>query len=269
MPAKAPLAKPCDTIFIYDGTFNGFMCCVHESVYSRELPLAIVDDESEPITLYTIRRIETDEEKATRVLTSISTKISPDAQRLVETVFLSCLQEKELLMLKFLLRGYREGGRLLNALGDPDVAPLLRAKKHLLSEAHLLTGFVRFTDYGGSLASVITPKNFILPFIADHFTARFEDEDFLIFDKTHKAALVYQNRRRDIISVEEIEFPPVSRDEEHYQALWKRFYNTVAIQARENPRCRMTHMPKRYWANMTEMQGLLQPKYAPHKSEPQ
>jgi hypothetical protein len=28
----------------------------------------------------------------------------------------------------------------------------------------------------------------------------------------------------------------------------------VAIEGRENPRCRMTHMPKRYWENMVEMQ---------------
>ena len=257
MPERAPLAVPGDSIFVYDGSFEGFLCCVHESVYTREIPLDIVPAQHDPITLYTVSSVETDVEKAGRVLTSISVKISPDAQRLIETVFLSCLERKELLMLRFLLRGYTEGGRILKALGDPDVAPLLRAQKSLYGEAHLLTGFVRFTDHSGSLVSTITPKNFILPFIADHFTARFDDENFLIFDKTHSAALVYQDRRREIISVEDIEFPPVSEEEERYQALWKRFYSTVAIQARENPRCRMTHMPKRYWANMTEMREFL------------
>ena len=244
-------------IYVYDGSFNGFLCCVHESVYSRETPTDIVTIENEPITLYEIRSIATDTEKAGRVLDSIPGRISREALQLLETVFLSCLARKELLMLKFLLRGYSEGGRIMNALGDPDVAPLLRAQRHLYSEAHLLTGFVRFADYGGSLAGTITPKNFILPFIAEHFTARFDDEDFLIFDKTHKAALVYHNRRSEIISVEEIEFPAVSEEESQYRALWKRFYNTVAIQARENPRCRMTHLPKRYWENMTEMRELL------------
>ena len=256
MPQRTPLAAPCDTIYVYDGSFTGFLCCVHESVYCRELPLDIVPAGSDPLTLYETRSVEADAEKAGRVLASVSAKISADAQELIETVFLSCLTQKELLMLTFLLRGYREGGKILNALGDPDVAPLLKAQRSLHSEAHLLTGFVRFTDYGGSLAGTITPKNFILPFIADHFTARFEDENFLIFDKTHNAALVYQNRRREIVSVEDIEFPPVSEEEKQYQALWKRFYNTIAIQARENPRCRMTHMPKRYWENMTEMREL-------------
>lgn len=75
----------------------------------------------------------------------------------------------------------------------------------------------------------------------------------MIFDKTHKAALVYQNRHSEIISVDNIELPPISEEEDRYQAMWKKFYNTVSIQARENLRCRMTHMPKRYWENMLEV----------------
>ena len=253
MPERAPLAVPGDSIFVYDSSFEGFLCCVHESVYSREIPLDIVTVQNDPITLYTVTPVVTDVEKAGRVLASISEKISPAALLLIETVFLSCLQRKELLMLRFLLRGYREGGRIMNALGDPDVAPLLRAQKSLYGEAHLLTGFVRFTDYGGSLVSTITPKNFILPFIAEHFCARFSQERFVIYDKNHKAALIHQDRRREIISLDEMPFPEADETEERYRTLWKKFYHTIAIEARTNPRCRMTHMPKRYWENMTEM----------------
>jgi len=255
VPNKTNLGTtvPNSAIFVYDGSFQGFLCCVYESVYGRVMPVDIVVSCDEPISFYDVYTVETDAEKAGRVLASIPKRLSRDAQCLIEMVFLSCLAQKELLMLKFLLRGYREGGRLLKRLGDPDVAPLLKAQKHLLGEAHLLKGFVRFADYGGSLAGVITPKNFILPFIADHFTQRYSDEDFMIFDKTHKAALVYQRRCREIISVDKIEFPPISENESQYQAMWKRFYDTVSIQARENPRCRLTHMPKRYWENMLEV----------------
>ena len=34
----------------------------------------------------------------------------------------------------------------------------------------------------------------------------------------------------------------------------RRFYDTIAIRERENPRCRMTNMPKRFWGTMTEFQ---------------
>ena len=43
-------------------------------------------------------------------------------------------------------------------------------------------------------------------------------------------------------------------EELQYRRMWQTFYDTIAIQGRENPRCRMTHMPKRYWDNMTEFQ---------------
>lgn len=257
MPGSKPLAIPSDIIYTYDGSFDGFLCCVHASVYSRQLPCEILLHDQAPITLLSTIYIETDLEKAGRVLASISQKISPRALSLMQTVFLSCMEEKELSMLRFLLQGYQDGAKLLYQLGNPVTAPLLSAEKHLLGEAHLLKGFIRFADVGGALVSTITPKNYILPFLAPHFIQRYDNEVFMIFDKTHNAALTYDRRQFEIISVDTLDLPPPSEEELGYQALWKQFYDTVAIQGRENPRCRMTHMPKRYWANMLEVRHLL------------
>ena len=41
--------------------------------------------------------------------------------------------------------------------------------------------------------------------------------------------------------------------EQQFQALWKQFYQTLEIKARHNEKCRMTHCPKRFWADMVEM----------------
>ena len=246
-----------DVVYHYDGSLDGLYCCVFECVYLREQPVAIVPAQEAQPTLLRIKDIPLDRDKARRVRASIPAKISGDALDLVETVFLSCLEQKELRILRFLLLGYREGAKTLHMLGHPDVAPMLDAEKHLLKEAHLLKGFVRFSDFDGVLAANITPKNFILPFLANHFCARYAEEEFVIYDKTHRAALLYQNRRRSIVRLEEMPFPRADAAEERYRALWKTFYHTIAIEARTNPRCRMTHMPKRYWENMTEMRELL------------
>ncbi|MCL2873311.1 MAG: TIGR03915 family putative DNA repair protein [Defluviitaleaceae bacterium] len=246
-----------DIIYTYDGSFEGFLCCVFESVYSKETPYDILPESDVPLTLMDTKVIVTDHDKASRVHKSIPNKISKKALNLVCTVFLSCLPQKELKILAFLFRGYKEGSKLLNKLGDPVVAPLLAAELHLLREAHNLKGFIRFSDIGEALVSTITPKNYVLPFLANHFTLRYDNENFMIFDKTHKAALVYQNRKSEIISIDDLELPPISEKEEMYQSLWKQFYNTISIESRENPRCRMTHMPKRYWENMLEVKSLL------------
>lgn len=44
-----------------------------------------------------------------------------------------------------------------------------------------------------------------------------------------------------------------SLDEQKYQRLWKIFYDSIAIEGRYNPKCRMSHMPKRFWHNLTEL----------------
>jgi len=251
-----PLAAPGNLIYIYDGSFPGFLCCVFESVYSAILPLDIFPKDA-PLTLFDTKFITTDNEKAERVRNSISAKISERALTLVCTVFLSCLEQKELKLLKFLLQAYREGKKMLYKLGDPLAAPILAAEKNLLGEAHLLRGFVRFSDIGNGLISVITPKNYVLPFIAGHFILRYRDENFMIYDKTHKSALLYQDGKYEILQIENLEVPKVSEKEIMYQTLWKQFYKTISIESRENPRCRMTHMPKRYWENMLEVKDLL------------
>jgi probable DNA metabolism protein len=257
MPGSKDLAFPADVIFVYDGSLEGFLCCVHESVYTKQIPFAIFnEDEAQPSLLENIY-IETDLTKAQKVRHSIIGRLTPRAMDLVETVFLSCLEQREIAILNFLLFAYRTGPKTAEMLGHPVVAKLLTAEKHLFGECHLLLGFVRFSDYGGKLASVITPKNFVLPFIARHFISRFSQEDFLIYDKTHKVALVYQNRKAQLLAVDSLEISAADETEQTYRELWKQFYNTIAIKERFNPKCRMTHIPKRYWENMVEMKDLL------------
>ncbi len=252
--AKKPLAQPAD---LDDGSLPGFFCCVHQSVYTRQLPCAIWPESEAQPSLYRQSQIATDPDKARKVAASIPEKISQRAMEMVERVFLSCMEEKEIALLRFLLLGYREGAGVPYQFGHPDVMPLLAAEKHLGGEAHLLKGFIRFSDYGGRLAATISPKNFVLPFLAEHFVGRYSQEDFLIYDKTHRAALIYESREARIVPLEGITLPEADETEEHYRALWKRFYNTVAIEARENWICRRTHMPMRYWENMLEVKELL------------
>ena len=46
-----------------------------------------------------------------------------------------------------------------------------------------------------------------------------------------------------------------SVEEAQYRRLWKRFFDTIEIKERHNPRRQMSNMPKRYWETMTEFQS--------------
>lgn len=257
MPGFQHLVTQSATTYVYDGTLPGLYSLIYACVYAHELPAAItVADKAQP-SLFEEKYIPTNMRHAVRVRNSIQDKISLRALELVETTFYTCLAQKEQHMLSFLLLGYEKGPAVLHMLGHPDVHPLLNAEKHLWREQHLLIGFVRFSDYGTMLAATITPKNFVLPFLANHFTSRFSNENFMIYDKTHGVALVYEKKIPTFIQLEELRLAPPTQQEQAYRALWKQFYNTIAIEARINPKCRMTHMPKRYWENMLEVQELL------------
>jgi probable DNA metabolism protein len=169
------------------------------------------------------------------------------------------LEKKEMAMLRFLILGFQLGACVANCLADPVVDRMLQAEKHLLGEAHLLSGFIRFADYEGRLFASIRPKNFVLPLLAPHFADRYALEAFLIYDRTHGIALAYEKGRAELCELAGI-LPEISDTERFYQALWKQFYHTIGIEARANARCRRTHLPQRYWENMVEMKDFLNPE---------
>ena len=83
----------------------------------------------------------------------------------------------------------------------------------------------------------------------------------MIYDKTHGAALIYQPYEAHIFPVAGLELPQGKEVRQEYRQLWKQYYKTIAIKERENPRCRMGHMPKRFWNHMLEMEQSVQPQF--------
>lgn len=240
-------------VYTYDGTFAGFLSCVFDSYAHHEQPAAFCTFDEPQSLLWPERAVETDEAHARRVLRSFG-KLGGEGARLALRGFLTCLPEKELHLWRFLELGYGAGRSVGRMLTDSRVDVLRRAVEHLEHEAHQYKGFVRFSDQGGVLLARIEPKNWVLPLLAAHFTARFNGERFLIFDRTHREALIHQPGQWEIVPMDALEPDRPGQEEQLYRELWRRFYDTIAIEGRYNPKCRMTHMPKRYWAMMTEFQ---------------
>lgn len=242
-------------IYRYDGSYPGFLCCVFESFVRKALPLAIEGPEAAQLSFFEGREIPTEAKKAARVEASLAPALGARAEELVHYAFLSGRPEKELLILRFLHMAFARGRGAAWDYAHPDAATVLDLEKAVRGEAHLLTGFVRFQVTDGMLGAVIRPKNYVLPLLRPHFCGRYPDKDFLIADLTHRTALVYQGSAVDYAELPpDFALPPPDAEEAEYQALWKRFYQTIGIRERYNPTVRRTHCPKRYWACMTELQ---------------
>jgi len=243
-----------EMVYYYDGSFEGLLCCIFESYACKEVPIAIYCDEDNMPTLFASRTIQTDRDHANRVLRKV-VKCSPYAAELLHKGYLTCLPDKELHLYRLVAKLLKEGSSFLRNFSDETLHPVAAAVRHLDGEAHLLKGFVRFSEMGGVLGSEIEPKNRVLPLLRSHFCARYREEKFFIYDRTHQEALFYAGGKAVILPLENFRMAPPDETEAHYRLLWKRFYDTIAIKERENPRCRMTHMPKRYWNTMTEFQS--------------
>lgn len=245
--------KPSALAYTYDGSFEGMLCCVFESYTWKETPLAIHADGADIGLLLESKYINTDPIKADRVLRSIPKRISSKAEELIRHGFWSNTRDKELLLLQFIQLGFTHGAQVMNMLADDTVNALQKAALQLKRESHLYLGFVRFSVYGPIMAAVIEPEGYVLPIIQDHFCDRFAGESFMIYDKTHRMALIHQPGRQAIIPLDDWTPPEHDEAEAEYRRLWKSFYHAIGIQEHRNDRLRRSLMPKRYWKHLTEM----------------
>lgn len=236
----------------YDGSFAGFLTCVFEAYTHREAPACFQGPEEGQAALWPARAVETDPAHAKRVYRSLARKLGRGGQELVARGFLTCLPQRELALWQLIQLGYERGPAALRDLTDSRVSVVTKAVQHLNGEAHLLKGFLRFSELDGVLVGEIEPKNRVLPLLRRHFCARYSGECFVIHDRTHREALFYRPGQWSIVPVEDFRPGAPGERERAYRTLWRRFYDTIAIAERYNPKCRMTQMPKRYWNTMTE-----------------
>jgi len=112
---------------------------------------------------------------------------------------------------------------------------------------------VRFSVLdNGAQYSRIEPVHRQLPLLMPHFADRFHGIPFVLYDARHNEAGLYDTRRWRICEAQGFAPPPASRGEQEARALWKRFFNAIAIDERRNKKLQRQLMPKRYWSNMLE-----------------
>ena len=241
-----------DIAFLYDGSFEGLLCCVYESYYQKELPSMIFNFDEAQETLFPVKEIVTNHTFAKRVEQAVARRISDEALDLVLMCYYSNMENRETEILRFLRIGFKTGSSVTDMLANDAVRSITKSAQNVSRESGYFTEFLRFSDYNGYLVAIIEPKNFVLPMISEHFCDRFPGERFLIYDKIHKYAFVHQNGEKRLFPLSRLETPETGANEAEIRALWKQFYDTIAIEGRINHKLRMGNMPKRYWTQMTE-----------------
>lgn len=248
-----------DSIFtgVYDAWASGFG---HENV---RIEVADPEGGYEMELFSQYHQVETDFEKAQKVARSVQRKLSPQVFEMIWGASLSFDRRKGDRIYRFLVSGFSKGRGFEANMADPAVADLFELNCKVRNEAHLFTGFLRFTELKqGFLIAKITPKCQVLPILAPHFADRFPDENWMIFDTLHRMAAFHEKGKEWFLTDQtELEWERIKADSEDlkgeeetedYEALWKLFHRTIAIKERRNPRCQRTMLPLWYRRNMLE-----------------
>lgn len=241
-------------IYLYDGCFEGFLTAVFEAYARKEDPDRIIEEER---LQYGFEQREflvvTDGEKARRVERGITQKIGHPAYRTLWTAFLSGDPEKAGVLYRYLRAGFAMGRRIYTSLAHPDVLAMQSLYGPLSREVQKLTGFVRFSRMeNGVYYGRIAPENSVVPLLMPHFADRFSDQPFLLHDPVHALAGVYGGGEWYLVETQGLSLPEFAGDEIYFRRMWKRFYESVAVMERLNPKYQRGNMPKRYWKSMVE-----------------
>jgi probable DNA metabolism protein len=201
--------------------------------------------------------IITNQEKAMKVYKGIQEKISKEDLRRIYRAFNSSLPGKEMELLKYIILGFKLGDKISLYHSDPIVKTVEQAQHKVGREIDRMLGLTRFSALqGGILYAEIQPDHDVLEFIAGHFSDRLKNEPFILHDSGRNKAVIAQGGNWFISRFTEQDFqdmPMLNATETEFRMLWKKYFETIAIKERTNPRCQKNMMPVRYWKNLTEM----------------
>lgn len=235
---------------VYDGSFEGFLTLVHDYYY-KSLQITQISKKFSGM-LFDEIEILTDERKAQKVLKAIKNKLLTKDFNTIKNIFLCDTKEFETHLLSYIILGFKNAKNLKN-INHPSVFFINELEKEYFRVVHRMKGFIRFEEVeDGTLYTKIDTKFNILYYLGKHFINRLGSCEFIIHDIKREYAFVHSKEQTQILHVDSYEKPTYSKDEEHFQRLWKVFFQSVTIQSRENKKLQQQLVPLIYREHMSE-----------------
>ncbi len=261
------------TVIQYDGSFAGFLCALAEGLNlmlrngkatSKILPgmTPVIRNATAGTNLFEEPDpVKTDPDRADATWSRLARRLGPVFMQTILAAFCSDIEGADAAAASVAMRGWKEGSRVLDDLGDPDSCAVEKAAARTRAEAHLMLGAVRFAELAdGSWYAPIQPSCDILMHIGGHFSARYPGMCWAIHDTRRTKAVIHEPGMgwsvADGFSLDgngdqESLF---SADEARVREIWRRYFGAVTIQSRLNPKLQSFHLPKKYWQNLPEME---------------
>lgn len=238
--------------YYYDGSFDGLLTVIFIAYKDRKNnELRIIVKTGQLLLGLDDINVITNFFKARRVEKAICDKLSQNFLNNIQTCFLSCDKNKDIVIVHTVYKALKQGKEILNSL-DEHAFYLNKLVKQVLNERHRYLGVLRFKEVkDGTMFSTIEPKNNVLPILLSHFINRMKREKFAIYDKKRKIIAYYDTKKVEIFFVKSLEIE-WSDEEIEYSELWKTFHKSISIKERENKKLQQSNLPKYYWKHLIE-----------------
>ena len=251
-------------IFFYDKTFEGLLTAVFDAYSRKTFPGQLLKTgEIAPMFIDEYHTVTTQEDRARRVWKAIEQKQPKQACNMLMHVWLSELEGSDMLLFRYICKLFDTHKSIAWNFGDDDVLEVQKIARKVSHEAQYIRQFVRFQKAADDIFfAPIRPIYNALPLAIDHFTDRFADQQWVIYDLQRDYGFYYNLQTtseitftdNDHLLSDKLDESLMAEDEKLFQDLWKGYFKAMTIKERINPRLQRQHMPVRFWRNLTEKQ---------------
>ncbi len=254
-----------DTMFTYDGSFDCFLSAIFDVYDKKTEPIDIMNIKKGQMDLFSFKHeVITDEKKAARVWNGIR-KISVKISRIVYLAHLTGIDGIELPIFHLVKDIINTKNTFLASnFGNENVLKVRDAVKKILKEAGRIKMFTRFQKTKeGIYYSSCEPIYNALPLVIEHFSSRFADQQWIIYDNKRDYGFYYDLNQTHQIQLTQLSFNKnninlpeqiLDENEKAIQKLWKNYFKSICIEERKNKQLHIQLMPKRYWKFLIEKQ---------------
>lgn len=253
--------------YCFDGTMTGLLSCVFRAFEFKEFDVKVTANPQAQNGLFDdFIHVASNESQGQRVWQGLKQKVSSSSLKAFYYAFLSEKEQAFQNLFDFAVYVFQNQRPVDKDYGHHAVIGMSQWCKQVGREKHRMEAFVRFKKAkDGLFLSLVKPDFNVLPIISRHFKERYQDQRWLIYDEQRQYGIYY-----DLDDVHQIEMNAeivdpqirighsqsfsIELDDEEilYDQLWKDYFKSVNIQARQNIKLHIQYVPKRYWRYMNE-----------------
>ena len=173
------------TVYLFDNTLDGLLTAVFDCFFRKQQDVTLLaEGEQLPLFADEPHRVVTDSEKAERVWKGLEKNLSKDGLHMITISWLSEERALNQPLFNFICKVFKTKVKGLERnASDEDVLEVRNTCRRVLHEQLRMKQFIRFQKAkDGTYLAVVSPDHNVLPLITDHFSDRFNDQSWLIYD---------------------------------------------------------------------------------------